>query len=412
MVSFDLRGSRHLSAFRMTHPQLLHLVSFFSDDIAFVSTVNKPQAPPLYQIGITVYRLAHGNDVRSIARTFGVSGESAVYAFPSPLLPSAGAVEAWTWRTLRAMLRKKDRFIYWPSGLEREGIKASFLSAYGIPDCTGIVDGHHVNLAFRPSPDDAGVFHSRKERYGFIVAGIVDHTKRIRYLHYGYPASSSDMRVQRAIEPLNDPGNHFANMEYILADSGYAASHHVVPMFKKSAGNATLRGRKAYFNIHAARMRVQVEQTFGIMKQRWQILRAVPQRLKTKKDQARAHAMIVACAMLHNLVVDTYVGRYDDEDNEDEGDGEGEQNVGDGLRIPENQRRREALVDQMLAINHENDIDEYELWYVFQTFPASYLASASANAWFQVTSLSTCILATASSLVILSLSFLLSRARS
>lgn len=273
------------------------------------------------------------------------------------------------------MLRKKDRYIYWPSGFEREGIKASFLSSYGIPDCVGLVDGYHVNLAFRPSRDDAGAFHSRKERYGFNVAGIVDHTKRIRYLHYGYPASSSDMRVQRAIEPLNDPGDHFSNMEYILADSGYAASHQVVPMFKKSAGNATLRGRKAYFNTYAARMRVQVEQTFGIMKQRWQILRALPQRLKTQKDQARAHAMIVACAILHNLLVDTYVGRYDDEDDAEEAEGEGEQNMGDGLRIPENQRRREALVDQMITINHDDDVDGYELWYVSSIIPLRIVSS-------------------------------------
>ena len=260
------------------------------------------------------------------------------------------------------MLRNKDRFIYWPTALDREGIKASFLSTYGIPDCVGIIDGYHVNLAFRPSRDDAGAFHSRKERYGFNVAGIVDHTKRIRYLHYGYPASASDMRVQRAIEPLNDPGNHFSNMEYILADSGYAASHQVVPMFKKSAGNATLRGRKAYFNTYPARMRVQVEHAFGIMKQRWQILRALPQRLKTTKDQAQAHAMIVACAILHDLIVDTNIGRYDDDDHDGEGDGEGGPNGRDGLRVLENQRRREALVDQMIAINHDIDVDGYEIW--------------------------------------------------
>lgn len=83
IISFDLRGSRHLSAFRMTHNQLLHLVSFFNDDIAFAPSGNKPQAPPLYQIGLTVYRFAHGHDVRSIARTFGVSGESVIYALCS-----------------------------------------------------------------------------------------------------------------------------------------------------------------------------------------------------------------------------------------------------------------------------------------------------------------------------------------
>ncbi len=58
---------------------------------------------------------------------------------------------------------------------------------FGIPHCIGIIDGFHVNLATAPARDDAGEFHSRKERYGYNILGVVDDTKRFRYLHYGYP---------------------------------------------------------------------------------------------------------------------------------------------------------------------------------------------------------------------------------
>jgi len=56
------------------------------------------------------------------------------------------------------------------------------------------------HIATAPARDDAGAFHSRKERYGYNVTGFIDDTKRFRHLHYSYPASSSDMRVQRAAE--------------------------------------------------------------------------------------------------------------------------------------------------------------------------------------------------------------------
>jgi len=73
---FDmLRGPRHIAAFRMDHPTLLQVVHFFKNDIVFMSFGPKPQAPPLYQIGVAIYRLAHGHDVRSISRTFSISGE-------------------------------------------------------------------------------------------------------------------------------------------------------------------------------------------------------------------------------------------------------------------------------------------------------------------------------------------------
>jgi len=130
---------------------------------------------------------------------------------------------------------------------------------FGIPHCIGIIDGFHVNLATAPARDDAGEFHSRKERYGYNILGVVDDTKRFRYLHYGYPASSSDMRVQRAAEPLNHPDEHFSRDEYLLADSGFTASDQMVPMFRKTAGNTIMRGRPAYFNTVAATMRYQVE---------------------------------------------------------------------------------------------------------------------------------------------------------
>ncbi len=245
------------------------------------------------------------------------------------------------------------------------------MEEFGIPHCIGIIDGFHVTLETAPARDDAGAFHSRKERYGYNVLGVIDDTKRFRYLHYGYPASSSDMRVQRAAEPLNHPDEHFSRNEYLLADSGFTASEQMVPMFRKTAGNTIMRGRPAHFNTVAATMRYQVEQAIGILKSRWTILRSLPLRFRTTHDQALAHGIIVACVILHNLVVNT-----DDEplDDDEYTDAEARhaaragqaQLSADELRVPEHLQRRERLVTEMISIAMENDenfdLDDYEVW--------------------------------------------------
>lgn len=52
---FETREEEHFYAFRMTPPELRSLVSIFEHDLVFISTGPKPQAPPLYQIGLLLY---------------------------------------------------------------------------------------------------------------------------------------------------------------------------------------------------------------------------------------------------------------------------------------------------------------------------------------------------------------------
>ena len=258
-----------------------------------------------------------------------------------------------------AFLRQRRTFIRWPNARDRNDIKFNFESEHGIPDCVGIVDGFHVNLSTAPARDDDGAFHSRKERYGYNVLGIIDDTERFTYLHNGYPASSSDMRVQRSAETFNHPDDHFSRLEYILADSGFTASECVLPMFRKPrADRGVMRGRPAYLNLRAATMRYKVEQAIGILKSRWTILRNLPLPLRTVQDQALAHGIIVACVMLHNMVIKTDDEPLDDEEQLSALDAkaarEGQAAININEFIPaENQRRREKLVTDMLSMEEE-----------------------------------------------------------
>jgi hypothetical protein len=63
-------------AFRMTPEEMDGLVDLFGQHSIFISTGHKRQAPPKLQLGLLVYRLAHGHDALAVACVFGVSSKS------------------------------------------------------------------------------------------------------------------------------------------------------------------------------------------------------------------------------------------------------------------------------------------------------------------------------------------------
>ena len=67
------RGTRHYHAFRMDHAHLLDITRLFELDPIFQSKGRKPQAPPLYQIALFVFRMAHGHSMHVLESTFHIS---------------------------------------------------------------------------------------------------------------------------------------------------------------------------------------------------------------------------------------------------------------------------------------------------------------------------------------------------
>ena len=231
--------------FRMTSMEFARLVERFGGDEVFISTGRRPQAAPKYQIALFVHRLAHGHEVKTEARLFGISSEISFLRPISNLIAAAGSVQTWTDRCIQAIGRHVETYIHWPSVDERYDLKSRIKSIHGIPQCIGFVDGCHVNLERAPTRPgkSAGAYHSRKERYGFNVVAAVDDKKRFIYLHWGYSAASSDQRVQRSMKPNTNPERFFEDGEWLLADAGFTCSPNIIPMYKRGRGQAHLRGR-------------------------------------------------------------------------------------------------------------------------------------------------------------------------
>jgi len=131
---------------------------------------SQPQAPPLYQLALILYRLAH--QTGRPAAIFLVLRLESVFlplALFKLMRPVVGGVHLWTDRALKAIHRKAPEFIPWPTAIQRAVIKEAFERNYGIPDYIGLMDGCHVNLKAQPAREDAGAFHCWKRQRYFVT---------------------------------------------------------------------------------------------------------------------------------------------------------------------------------------------------------------------------------------------------
>ncbi|KAE8539526.1 hypothetical protein D1P53_004628 [Cryptococcus gattii VGV] len=88
-----------------------------------------------------------------------------------------------------------------------------------------------------------------------------------------------------------------------MADAGFTNGNRVVAMYRRTAELSGNHPEAAYFNPKAARLRVKVECTFGIWKNRFPAMQRLHSRLKDSKDQRQLHGMIISSMVLHNLLV-------------------------------------------------------------------------------------------------------------
>ena len=170
--------------------------------------------------------------------------------------------------------------------------------------CIGCIDGWLCPIR-APSQREAGnvnaFFSGHYQCYGLNVQAVCDHRCRFTYAAIANPGSSSDLRaydkcaLKRIVDGL--PIGYF-----IAGDNAYPLSEHLLTPF---SGNQTLIKENDTFNFLLSQLRIKIEQSFGIMVGRWQILKR-PLQLKLSNVPPLVHA----CMRLHNFIInenDTFV---------------------------------------------------------------------------------------------------------
>ncbi|XP_057250119.1 uncharacterized protein LOC130591198 [Beta vulgaris subsp. vulgaris] len=127
------------------------------------------------------------------------------------------------------------------------------------------------------------------------------------YICVGFEGSAHDTTVLRHC--LSDPNMGFHHPppgKYYLVDSGYPNSTGYLSPYQEKGlrvhtpefrNGPPPKGKLEHFNYRHSSLRGTVERIFGVLKNRWKILRMMP-----KMDDAYQLAIIVATCTLHNFI--------------------------------------------------------------------------------------------------------------
>lgn len=274
---------------RMSWENFNKVLGMIKDDLVFNGPNSWKQFPVHKQLMIVLYRLGssgEGNTLFKISALFGVS--------------DGGAIDKITRRVFIAILRLKDTYLNWPSVTERATIcKETFNE---LPNCIGYIDGTEVKLAEKPFYDAESYF-SRKHIYSLKVQAVCDFRKKIRHIVTGYPGSVHDARIYSSCDLSSKSFNFFSGNQWIAGDSAYKLSSTLITPYRATSKIGTLYERNL-FNYTFGKYRIRIENTFGMLKERFGSLKEIKIRIGTDTSLNLANAWIIVCCILHNIVDD------------------------------------------------------------------------------------------------------------
>lgn len=190
----------------------------------------------------------------------------------------------------------------------QRSIAAEFMckSGAGFNNCAGAIDGILIWIQ-KPNKNDckefkcdSGKFYcGRKHKFGLNCQAVADSRGKILDLSIVYPGSTSDCLAfegSTLFTKLNTTG-FLAPGLCLYGDNAYINSAYMAVPF-----HGQVSGDKDSYNFYHSQLRIRVECAFGMLTERWAILRsAMPRRLPLRK----VIMMVCALARLHNFCIDS-----------------------------------------------------------------------------------------------------------
>ena len=178
-------------------------------------------------------------------------------------------------------------------------------SKAGFDGCVGCVDGMLL-WTDRPTEKEAekaGIgskkfYCGRKKKYGLIMTGCVDHERRFTDVDIKHPGATSDY-LAFAMSNLKSrlEGGLLHDDKYLFGDCAYSNTTYMVTPFKNTGGDDELDA----FNYYHSQLRINVECAFGMLVNRWSILRRpLPSSMCIHKQTA----LTVCLCKLHNFLIE------------------------------------------------------------------------------------------------------------
>ena len=178
---------------------------------------------------------------------------------------------------------------------------ASVSHGRAISNCVGALDGHLLKTTTPSKKETSSVrsfFSGHCQCHGVNVQGVADSCCRFLHLCVTGPGVMHDRQafhVSISGESIKSLTEKFPTGHVIIADCACEPSENVAPIH---SGNDAKEKRHDDFNFCASQCRICVEMAFGLMQQKWGILkRPLQVRLKKLKH------IVGAICRLHNFVI-------------------------------------------------------------------------------------------------------------
>jgi hypothetical protein len=331
-ISSSRREKEFLKHYRIDEENFWKLHNEIKDHWVFgkPGSSKTPQAPSEYQLLVLLkYIGTQGSDA---------ANESLTTHFRI----GSGTCEIFRRRVCHALIDVLEPTSYlWPDAKARQAMSTVMQQQYLFPNCIGLMDGTLLPLEFKPMLDGECYF-SRKGFYALNMLIVCDYLSKVTYYQVGWPGSVHDNRVWRTCKLGRKTGEYFLPHEYLLTDSAFTASDHIVPAFKATKG-VPITSNNSNFNTLLAQPRIKSEHCIGLLKGRFPWLKNIRIRIKEKKDLRRIVEYVRVCVILHNAFVEApYEKDWIDERFDDLEDGD-ELNKEISLEKPGDERRNQLV---------------------------------------------------------------------
>jgi len=219
----------------------------------------------------------------------------------------------------------KDQVITPPTTPQQwRAISDEFYQKWNVPHACGAIDGKHIRI--RKPPRSGSTYHNYKGYFSIVLMALVDAQYRFIWVDTGGEGSMSDAQIYNSSElcellsagtiglppavPLPRSTDNKKVPYFLLGDDAFALR----PYLMKPYGTRWLTVEERIANYRISRGRRVVENAFGILAQRFQLLLStILQKPDTVRDIINAMVCIHNLLRLRNPVMNVTMVDHEDE---------------------------------------------------------------------------------------------------
>ncbi|XP_062576941.1 uncharacterized protein LOC134238850 [Saccostrea cucullata] len=278
---------------RVDQRQFFYLLELTKNDISKTENPMRSTISAEERLAVTLRYLATGESFRSLGYSFRIAHNTLSSIIPDVCTALFNAL--------------KHVHLKVPSSeAEWENIAREFMERWNFPNCLGALDGKHVVLQ---APFKSGSFYfNYKNTHSVVLMALVNANYKFIYVDVGSNGRVSDGGIFRdctlrsAMEDnsLNMPGprplpGRERDVPYVIVgDEAFPLKEYLMKPYPQRSG---LDDKQRVFNYRLSRARRIVENAFGILSNRFRVLRS-PILLSPQKVEI----LVLCCCALHNFL--------------------------------------------------------------------------------------------------------------